>query len=215
MKFAYLKRTLLCQILIILATCSYAQTKDSTSVKRTYQTALAKTVPVIDGLLNDESWDAVEWSGNFIQFEPVENKPPSQETEFKVLYDNDNIYVFVRAYDTEPDKISKIMSRRDNFSGDMVMVIIDSYFDKQTAFLFAASASGAKSDAAISQDGNNEDNSWNPIWFLETSVDDKGWCAEMKIPLSQLRFGKKDELVWGIELQRSIYRNQERSLWQW
>ncbi|MGE5419131.1 MAG: DUF5916 domain-containing protein [Chloroflexota bacterium] len=215
MKDVFSKQIILCLVLILHMAGSFAQTKDSTVVKRTYQTALAKTAPVIDGLMNDESWNSVEWSGNFIQFEPVENKPPSQETAFKVLYDNDNLYVFVRAYDSEPDKISRIMSRRDNFSGDMVSVMIDSYFDKQTCFMFGASASGAKSDAAISQDGNNEDNSWNPIWFLETSVDDKGWCAEMKIPLSQLRFGKKDELVWGLEFQRSLYRNQERSLWQY
>ena len=215
MKNTFSKRILISLIFSVLVTSGHAKTQDSVVVKRTYQTAFAKTAPVIDGLMNDESWKDVEWSGNFIQRDPVENKPPSQETEFKVLYDNDNIFVFIRAYDTEPDKISKIMSRRDNFSGDMVMVMIDSYFDKQTSFLFVASASGAKSDAAMSQDGNNEDDSWNPIWYLETSIDDKGWCAEMKIPLSQLRFGKMDELVWGLELQRNIYRNQERSLWQY
>lgn len=215
MKYAFTKQIILCLIFIVLMTSSYAKTQDSTVVTRTYQTALAKTPPVIDGLLNDDCWNSVEWTTNFIQLQPVENKPPSQETAFKILYDNDNLYVFVRSYDTEPDKISKIMARRDNFSGDMVFVEFDSYFDKQTSFLFAASASGAKSDAAISQDGNNEDDSWNPIWYLKTSIDDKGWCAEMKIPLSQVRFGKKDEQVWGLEVTRRIYRLQERSLWQY
>lgn len=215
MKYAFTKQIILCLIFIVLMTSSYAKTQDSTVVIRTYQTALAKTPPVIDGLLNDDCWNSVEWTTNFIQLQPVENKPPSQETAFKILYDNDNLYVFVRSYDTEPDKISKIMARRDNFSGDMVFVEFDSYFDKQTSFLFAASASGAKSDAAISQDGNNEDDSWNPIWYLKTSIDDKGWCAEMKIPLSQVRFGKKDEQVWGLEVTRRIYRLQERSLWQY
>ena len=61
---------------------------------------------------------------DFTQSQPAENKPPSQQTAFKILYDNDNIYMFIRAYDTEPDKISKIMSRRDNFSGDMIFVEI-------------------------------------------------------------------------------------------
>jgi hypothetical protein len=132
-----------------------------------------------------------------------------------VLYDNDNIYLFVRAYDTEPDKISKIMSRRDNFNGDMIFVEVDSHFDKQTDFLFCASASGAKSDAAISDDGMSEDDNWNPIWYMKTSIDDKGWCAEMKIPLSQLRFGKKDEQIWGLQVTRNIFRLQERSQWQY
>jgi Carbohydrate family 9 binding domain-like len=139
MKYIYFKRIVLSQILLLLLISSHSQTKDSTIVKRTYQTAFAKTIPVIDGRMNDDCWNLVDWSGKFTQSQPVENKPPSQETAFKVLYDNDNLYIFIRAYDTEPNKISRIMSRRDNFSGDMVYVDIDSYFDKQTDFLFAVS----------------------------------------------------------------------------
>jgi len=200
----------------IFLTGSYAWSKDTTVIaKRTYQTSFAKPVPVIDGLLNDDAWEVVEWSGEFTQSQPEENKPPTQQTAFKILYDNDNLYIFIRAYDTEPDKISRIMSRRDNFSGDFVWVDIDSHFDKKTDFLFAASASGAKSDAAVSDDGFNEDDNWNPIWYMKTSVDDQGWCAEMKIPLSQLRFGKKDEQIWGLQVSRNIYRLQERSHWQY
>ena len=215
MNFSILKRIFLTQILILLFSITYAGKPDTTVVKRTYQTAFAKTAPVIDGLGNDDSWNLVEWTSDFIQSQPMENKPPTQQTAFKILYDNDNIYLFIRAYDTEPDKISKIMSRRDNFSGDMVFVELDSHFDKQTDYLFSASASGAKSDAAMSDDGNNEDDNWNPIWFMKTSIDDKGWCAEMKIPLSQLRFGKKDEQVWGLQITRNIFRLQERSQWQY
>ena len=215
MKFALLKRIILCQILILVVTTVYAHTTDSSTVaKRLYHTAITKNAPVIDGIGNDDCWNLVEWTSDFIQSQPVENKPPSQQTAFKILYDNDNLYVFIRAFDTEPDKISKIMSRRDNFSGDFVWVDIDSHFDKQTCFLFAASASGAKSDAAISMDGNIEDDNWNPIWFMKTSIDDKGWCAEMKIPLSQLRFGNRSEQIWGLQIQRNIFRLQERSQWQ-
>ena len=107
------------------------------------------------------------------------------------------------------------MSRRDNFNGDMVFVDIDSHFDKQTDFLFCTSASGAKGDAAITEDGNNEDDNWDPVWFTKTSIDEQGWCAEMKIPLSQLRFGKKDEQIWGLQVTRHIFRQQERSQWQY
>lgn len=209
-----IKRFILSQILILVIICSFAGKPDTTVVKRTYSTAFAKTIPVIDGLGNDDCWNLVEWTGNFTQTQPVENKPPTQQTAFKILYDNDNLYVLIRAFDNEPDKISRIMSRRDNFSGDMVFIEIDSYFDKQTDFLFAASASGAKSDAAITQDGQNEDDNWNPVWFLKTTVEDQGWYAEMKIPLSQLRFGKKKEQVFGLQVTRQLFRSQERSLWQ-
>jgi hypothetical protein len=205
-----IKRVFLMLILIITLSSVYSQNSD----KRTYQTSFAKPAPVIDGLMNDKSWDNVAWSTGFIQSQPVENKPPSQETSFKVMYDDDNIYFFIRAWDSEPEKISRIISRRDNSAGDRVDINIDSYFDKQTSFSFTAMASGAKGDQVISQDGNSFDDTWNPIWYLETSIDDKGWCAEIKIPLSQLRFGKKENQIWGLEITREIYRLQERSFWQ-
>ncbi len=215
MKYSLLRKIVIPLISLSIFTGVYARSTDTTVVKRTYQTAFAQTAPVIDGLMNDDSWNLVEWTTDFTQIQPQENKPPSQETAFKVLYDDNNLYIFIRAYDTEPDKISRLMSRRDNFTGDMVYVDIDSHFDKQTDYLFAASASGAKSDAAISDDGYNEDDSWNPIWYMKTSIDDKGWCAEMKIPLSQLRFGKKNEQIWGLQVTRNIFRLQERSQWQY
>ncbi len=210
MKFISLRRIVISLILINLFLTTYSQTVE----KKTYQTTFAKSVPEIDGLMNDSCWNKVEWSGDFIQTQPYENKPPTQQTKFKILYDNNNLYVLIRALDTEPQKISRRISRRDNFDGDMVQICIDSYDDQQTAFAFTAMASGAKGDEAVTQDGNNWDDSWNPVWYLKTSIDDKGWTAEMKIPLSQLRFGKKAEHVWGIQLMRHIFRLEERSTWQ-
>ncbi|WP_163717077.1 DUF5916 domain-containing protein [Mangrovibacterium lignilyticum] len=182
--------------------------------KKSYQTASTDSPPRIDALLNDSCWNQVEWGGDFIQSQPYENKPPSQQTAFKILYDDNNLYVFIRAYDTEPDKISRRISRRDNFDGDMVEINIDSYYDQQTAFSFTAMASGAKGEEAVTKDGNNWDSSWNPVWYLKTSIDDEGWCAEMRIPFSQLRFGTKDVHVWGIQVMRHIFRLEERSTWQ-
>jgi hypothetical protein len=194
--------------------CFFSSAWPQAIEKKTYQTSFTKIAPEIDGLMNDSCWNAVSWSGDFIQTQPTENKPPTQQTKFKILYDDNNLYVFIRAIDTEPEKISRIISRRDNFSGDMVEINIDSYYDQQTAFSFTATASGAKGDEAVSQDGDNWDSSWNPVWYLKTSIDDKGWCAEMKIPFSQLRFGNKSDHVWGIQLMRHIYRLEERSTWQ-
>jgi len=197
-------------ILIHLFSNTYSQTIE----KKTYQTSFTNTAPEIDGLMNDSCWNSVPWSGDFIQSQPYENKPPTQQTSFKILFDDDNLYVFIRAFDTEPKKISRRIGRRDNFDGDRVSIQVDSYYDQQTAFSFTAMASGAKGDEAVTQDGNDWDDSWNPVWYLKTSIDDKGWCAEMKIPFSQLRFGKKAEHVWGIQLMRHIFRLEERSTWQ-
>jgi hypothetical protein len=211
MKIYSLKRIVISLILIIQVTNIYSQSAE----KKTYQTTFTAKAPEIDGLMNDECWNLVEWGGDFTQTQPYENKPPTQETSFKILYDDNNLYVFIHAFDKEPGKISRLMSRRDNFDGDMVEINIDSYFDKQTAFSFTATAAGVKGDEAITQNGNNWDDSWNPIWYLQTSIDDKGWCAEMKIPLSQLRFGNKEEHIWGLQVMRHLYRLEERSHWQY
>jgi hypothetical protein len=205
-----MKKGILFIMAMVMALACYSQELE----RRTYNTAFTQTAPEIDGFMDDSCWNQVEWTGNFIQTTPYENKPPTQQTEFKILYDDNNLYVFIRAHDNEASKIRKILSRRDGFEGDMVEIIIDSYFDKQTAFSFTAMASGAKCDEAVSQDGGNWDASWNPIWTLKTSVDDTGWSAEMKIPLTQLRFSNKPEQTWGLELTRYIQREDERSIWQ-
>lgn len=170
--------------------------------------------PVIDGILNDEVWKKNEWSGDFTQWEPNEGKEPSQNTEFKITYDDKNLYVAIKAYDTEPDKIVKRVTRRDGFDGDWVEINIDSYFDHRTAFSFTLTAAGVKGDEAISNDGDNWDTNWNPIWYAGVSSDDTGWSAEMRIPFSQLRFAEKDKHVWGLQVQRRFFRKEERSLWQ-
>lgn len=172
--------------------------------------------PNIDGQLNDAAWSHVSWGGgDFRQLDPDKGKPASVQTKFKILYDEKNLYVGIRCLDPKPDKIMKRMSRRDSFEGDMVEINIDSYYDKRTAFSFTASVSGVKGDEYVSNNGDNWDPGWDPIWYLKTSIDAEGWIAEFRIPLSQLRFAKKDELVWGLQITRIFFRNQERSIWQY
>ena len=184
--------------------------------KRAYITkSLENSVPpVIDGLLTDASWDIVDWQTDFIENLPDENTPPTEQTKFKILYDSKFLYVAFKCYDKEPDKIVKRLSRRDGFDGDFVEVNIDSYHDKRTGFSFTISASGVKSDEFIADNGNNWDASWNPIWYVKTNVDAEGWTAEMKIPLSQLKFSASENQVWGFQATRRYFRKQERSIWQ-
>jgi hypothetical protein len=155
--------------------------------------------PAIDGILNDPAWKTAPWGSDFIQREPYEGQNPSQKTAFKILYDDKNLYVGIRAYDTKPGKIERRMSRRDNTDGDWVAVNIDSYHDLQTAFSFAVNAEGVKSDTAITGDGDQHNPSWDPTWYVKTSVDEKGWVAEMQIPFNQLRFAGRDQQVWGLQ----------------
>ena len=142
-------------------------------------------------------------------------QPASVQTKFKILYDDKNLYILFKNFDPEPDKIVSRMSRRDGFEGDLVEVNIDSYNDKRTAFSFSASVSGVKGDEYASNDGGNWDANWDPIWYLQTTIDAEGWIAEMRIPLSQLRFADKPEHTWGLQIGRKFYRNQEQSNWQY
>jgi len=184
--------------------------------KRTYTTTFITPfkAPEIDGKLEDKSWSLVEWAGEFIENVPDENTPPTFKTEFKILYDSKYLYVGVRSFDDEPNKIEKRLSRRDGFAGDRVTINLDTYNDKRTAFSFTLTAAGVKGEEFVTDNGNNWDDSWNPIWYVATEINDKGWTAEMKIPFSQLRFGKADEQSWGLQVIRQLFRKDERSVWQ-
>ena len=172
--------------------------------------------PKIDGRSLDAAWDQVPWSGgNFRQRSPDAGAAASVQTNFKILYDDKNLYILFKNLDPEPDKIVSRMSRRDGFEGDQVEVNIDSYSDKRTAFSFSASASGVKGDEYVSNNGGNWDVNWDPIWYLQTNIDEDGWTAEMRIPLSQLRFADKPEHTWGLQIGRTFFRNQEQSNWQY
>ncbi len=193
-------------ILIFLPFFAFTQSKSYTTHK------INPKPPVLDGKLDDGCWAHAEWSGDFVQFEPYEDSLPSQNTQFAILYDDNNIYVAIKAFDSEPDKINKRLTRRDDGDGDWVGVIIDSYEDKLTAFGFTVTAAGSKVDMIFTNDVNTDD-SWDPIWYVKTSSDATGWFTEMRIPLSQLRFTKKDSYKWGVEVARFVYRKSELSLW--
>ncbi|MEL6832221.1 MAG: DUF5916 domain-containing protein [Bacteroidota bacterium] len=191
-----------------------AQSNDSIPKRILFTQAVEGNSPTIDGIPDDACWQQVEWSGGYEQFEPYNLEAPSQDTKLKVLYDARNLYVAFRCFDTEPDKIERRMSRRDGFPGDWVEINIDSYHDLRTAFSFTISASGVKGDEFVSNDGNNWDSNWNPIWYAKTNIDQEGWTAEIRIPLSQLRFGNAEEHVWGIQSTRRYFREGERDTWQ-
>ncbi len=195
-------------LFLLLSRVATAQTKPL-SYKATQ---LKGKPPIIDGRLNDKAWQAAKWDSNFTQFEPYNGKPPTQKTAFKVLYDNNNLYVGIRSYDTDPAKIERILSRHDKADGDFVGVGIDSYNDKLTGFVFSVNAVGVKWDGKFTND-DQLDVTWNPVWYVKTTIDAKGWVAEMRIPLSQLRFAKAKNHVWGFQVIRKIYRNQEMDLW--
>lgn len=189
---------------------------DSTRfTKRSYTTASVASLPEIkiDGILDDKAWNAVDWSSDYVEWEPDNATAPTQQTKMKIVYDDKNIYFAFYCLEPNPENIVQRMGRRDDFPGDWVEVNIDSYNDDRTGFSFTTSVSGVKGDEFISNNGN-WDSSWNPIWYVKTNIVEDGWIAELKIPLSQLRFGNDDDQVWGIQSTRRYFSKEERSTWQ-
>src|SRR5664279_923742 len=186
-----------------------------TTEKKQYTATRIITPPVINGILDDEAWKSGTWAGGFTQNQPYSGRPESQRTEFKILFDDNNLYVAIKAYDTSPDSIVNRLSRRDQQDGDLVGIIIDSFHDLRTGFLFGVSSTGVKYDQMMTNDGQNNDPTWDPNWWVKTSINSDGWIAEMKIPFSQVRFEKNSGDVWGFDVGRVLYRKNETTYWQY
>ncbi|MGC8824285.1 MAG: DUF5916 domain-containing protein [Bacteroidales bacterium] len=186
--------------------------ENSAYYKRTYITERIDSPPQIDGKLDDECWKIGRWSEDFVQYAPQEGAKASQRTQVKVLYDDKNIYVAFKCYDTEPDKIMHDIGNRDEFLGDVVGINFDSYYDHKTGYEFNITAGGSLVDLIVKSDGQPDFN-WNAVWTGKTALTDSGWTAELKIPFSQLRYNSKPEQIWGMHSWRWIARNSEETQW--
>lgn len=168
----------------------------------------------LDGRLDDAAWQKAEASRHFTQSWPNPGQAGTDPTEVRVLYDDDAIFVGVRAFDSRPDSIAAQLARRDasGIYSDWIHVIIDSYYDRRTAYRFTVNPKGVMKDVASSND-NSEDANWDAVWDVATRIDSLGWVAEYRIPLSQLRFGNAPagrERTWGWQVMRDVARKNER-----
>lgn len=218
-------QVLLCFFLITTGTAfsqgnSYSLSSDSlvnlhAGHKKIYHTIRTVNKPRIDGKLDDSCWlEEGYWEGDFIQQQPSQGRPPSQNTRYKILYDDDNLYVALKCYDQEPERISAVLGRRDDFtSGDIAGIALDTYFDKTTAFEFNVSAAGQKIDL-VHLGAYLGDTNWDAVWEGKAHVADSMWCAEFRIPFSQLRFSDQEDQVWGMHIWRFIDRLDEEDHWK-
>jgi hypothetical protein len=167
----------------------------------------------IDGRLDDPGWQQVPVTGDFVQRFPHDGAAPSHATEFRVVYDDQAIYVGVRAHDSAPAEIRSLLTRRDQASAsDSILVGLDTYGDRRTAFVFGINPAGVQRDLLIFDDTQSDD-SWDAVWSGAAAIDDQGWTAELRIPLSQLRFSAGDRQRWGLQVVRTVGRSREESAW--
>ena len=166
----------------------------------------------LDGVLDEETWTRGEAVSDFTQRDPDEGKPPTERTELRVAFDKSAVYFAVRLFDSEPGKIVRQLSRRDDYAdSDVFTIHLSPFHDGLTGALFQISAAGVQRDAIISND-TFTDFSWEGVWESGVRIDARGWCAEIRIPFSQLRFPASGNQLWGINASRFIHRKNE-SVW--
>lgn len=168
----------------------------------------------IDGRFSEPQWAEAEVARGFVQQVPNPGEPATMDTEARVLVSDDAVYVGVRLHDSAPDSIVGRLARRgESNESDWVYVALDSHLDRRSAFMFGVNAAGVKRDIRVSDDVR-QDSSWEAVWDVAVSMDQDGWTAEFRIPLSQLRFSVDEgPQTWGLNVQRIVARTGEVSHW--
>lgn len=170
--------------------------------------------PKIDGRLDDPAWSMASLATDFTQNYPQNGAPPTRQTEARVLFVGDALYVAIRAFDSPDSIVAPLMRRDSRDNTDMLQVLIDSFHDRRTAFEFGVTPSGVKFDG-YHYDDIQLDDSWDGVWDVAVGRDSLGWTAEFRIPLSQLRYSVSPDrpASWGINFYRNVSRRQEWSSW--
>lgn len=195
-------------LLLVAPTIATAQAPTTHATVPTMQATAANGEIRLDGRLDDAAWAAATPATTFTQNDPAEGQPATEQSEVRVLIGNGVVYIGARMFDREPGAIVSRLGRRDEqVSSDRLTVRLDARHDHLTAFLFDVYPAGNKGDAALGSNGF-QDYSWDPVWDVATSSDAEGWSAELRIPLSQLRYDR-DATEWGIQVARFIQRKQE------
>jgi hypothetical protein len=171
--------------------------------------------PKIDGRLDDPVWGSAIFVSDFQQKGATRGLRAREKTEVAFLYDNDGLYVGARVHAKDPAAVSVTRSTRDDpANADQLIVSLDTYHNRQTAYNFGVTAGGTRLDFYQPRDVfGARDYSFNPVWEVRTATNATGWTAEMRIPLSQLPYPPADSLVWGVNVQRLDPKERLNVFW--
>ncbi|MBK8945112.1 MAG: carbohydrate binding family 9 domain-containing protein [Ignavibacteriae bacterium] len=153
----------------------------------------------IDGFI-DDSWNLADSVSDFVQFQPYNAVDPIKKTISKVITNENSIYCLMICYD-EIENIESNTGKLDEFTGDIVSFMIDTFGDKRTAYKFAVSASGVRSDCRLLDDARNRDYNWDGIWFADAKIYNWGYVVEMEIPYKSIQYEKSIN-KWGLDFDR-------------
>ncbi len=197
-----------------LACSLYAQSL-AAAAERPALRAVAFAEPIVlDGWLNEPAWKSAPAAGTFVQREPRAGQPASEPTEVRVAFTPTTLYVGIRAVDSAPGSlVARAMERdADLTEDDSVTLTFDTFLDRRNAYLFATNANGVRTDALISDDGDDVNQEWDGVWEVKARRTEEGWAAEMAIPFSTLRF-TPGAGQWGMNVRRIVRRKNEETYW--
>ena len=188
------------------------QTSPTDPVRSAVVTAITSEI-VIDGSLDEAAWRQAPTIGDLVQRIPVAGAAPTERTEVRLLYDEDNLYIGVLCHDTEPDRVLASQMARDASlnADDRLAIVLDTFRDQSNAFHFATNPAGAMVDGLVFANGETNDD-WDGIWIVRTARTGAGWSAEFAIPFKTLSF-PAGETVWGFNISRTIQRKLEENRW--
>lgn len=169
----------------------------------------------IDGRLDESVWSRIPGTSNFLQQEPVEGAPPTQQTVIQIAYDADNLYLAARLYDTDVEGIRGWERRRNQGLGadDRFMWILDTFNDGRSAYFFEVNPLGLMGDGLLTTgQGSSVNKAWDGIWDARVEITAEGWMVEVRIPFRTLDFNP-EQPVWGINFQRTVRRYNEEIVW--
>ena len=167
----------------------------------------------VDGRLDEEVYTRIESVSDFIQQEPAEGAPATERTEVWVFFDERNVYISARNWDSHPERIVANEMRRDHRNinqNQTFTVVLDTFYDRRNGFFFQTNPLGALRDQSVT-DERNANNDWNTVWDVKTQRFEQGWTAEMVIPFKSLRYNEGREQVWGVNFRRNIQWKNESS----
>ncbi len=169
----------------------------------------------IDGELSEPDWQRATPIYRFIQFEPDAGEPLTEKTEVRILYDEKHIYFGFVCSEPDRSQITANKMRRDSmlWDNDNVFVLLDTYNDRRSGSFFRVNPLGAREDVAIMESGDSRNDNWNAVWDSKSKINADNWTTEIAIPFSQLRFKDSETLTWGLNLGRTIQKNQEEGTW--
>ena len=173
------------------------------------------TAPQVDGFIKPDEWRDASVDSGLIQIEPMKGQACSEKTRIRVGMDKDHLYIAFECLTRDGTTISGGNPKRDQLalgSDDAVIVVLDTYRDKRSAYVFHLNPLNTQTDMRVESDGSSEDVHWDATWQSAVSRNESGWFAEVAIPFKSLRYSSKNK-QWGVNFGRVLARNQEVAWW--